>query len=130
MEFRTRPSFQEIANKPNQQINYVMMKGDKKNFGFKKVTNKILNQSLSELMKLHEYFEAKTQHSQRARDINEINRLKNQNLYAHEYERIKNYLDTTVVGPVETKRLKERKEAIKAMGQREKTKYDELLNGK
>jgi len=36
MEFRTRPTSQEIANKPNKQINYVSMKGDK-NFGFKKV---------------------------------------------------------------------------------------------
>ena len=128
MEFRKSPSFEQIANKPNQQINYVMMKGDKKNFGFKKVKNKILNQSLSELMKLHEYFEAKKQHSQRARDINEINRLKNQNLYAHEYERIKNYLDTTVVDPVEAGRLEKCKKDIKAMSERQKTKYDELLN--
>ena len=133
MEFRKRPSFQEISNRgPDNQINYVMMKGDKKNYGFKKVKNKIMDQSLDQLMKLHEYFEAKKQHSQRARDINEINRLKNQNLYAHEYERIKNYLDTTVVGPVETKRLKDRINDIKAMGEKErqKSKYDELLNGK
>lgn len=129
MEFRTRPSFEHIAHKPNKEINYVSMKGDK-NFGFKKVQKKIMNESLAELMKLNDYFKAKKQRVQHARDLNEINRLKNQNLYAHEYERIKNYLDTNVAGPSEVKRLEERKTAIKAMGQREKTKYDELLHGK
>ena len=131
MEFRTRPTFQHIANKPNKHIDFVVMKGaDKTNFGFSKVKNKILNQSLSELMKLHEYFEAKKQHAQNKRDQNEIKRLKNQNLYHHEYERINNYLDTTVVDPVEAGRLEKRKKDIKAMGERPKSKYDELLNGK
>ena len=54
MEFRTRPSFQAIANKPNKHINYVVMKGDNKNFGFKKVQKKIMNESLAELMKLND----------------------------------------------------------------------------
>ena len=133
MEFRKRPSFQEISDRgPNNQINYVMMKGDKKNFGFKKVQKKIMNQSLDELMKLNNYFKAKQQRTKQIRDLNEINRLKNQNLYAREYERIKNYLDTTVVGPVEAGRLEERKKDIKAIGEKErqKSKYDELLNGK
>ena len=49
--------------------------------------------------------------------------------YHHEYERIQTYLDTTVVDPVEAGRLEQRKNDIKAMGVRQKTKYDELLNG-
>ena len=90
----------------------------------------ILNQSLSELMNLNEHFKAKRQRMQHIRDMNELKRLKNQNVYHHEYERIKNYLDTTVVDPVEAGRLEQRKKDIKAMGVRQKTRYDELLNGK
>ena len=67
---------------------------------------------------------------QNIRDMDEMRILKNQILYHHEYERIKNYLDTTVVDPVETGRLQERIKHIKAMGERPKSKYDELLNGK
>jgi len=89
-----------------------------------------MNQSLAELMKLNDYFKAKKQRMHHQRDINELNRLKNQNLYANEYERIKNYLDTSTVSPAEVKRLNERKDIIKTMGQREKTKYDEFLDGK
>ena len=92
---------------------------------------KILNQSLSQLMLLNDHFKAKKEHRQSIRDVNEAKRLKNQNLYHHEYERIKNYLDTTVVDPVEAGRLESRKKEIMAMaGERKKTKYDELLNGK
>ena len=62
--------------------------------------------------------------------MNENKRLKNLNLYHHEYARIKNYLDTAVVDPVETGRLEHRKKEIQAMvGERKKTKYDELLTG-
>ena len=89
---------------------------------------KILDQSMAELIRLNEYFKAKKQHKQNIRDFNEAKRLKNQNLYHHEYERIKNYLDTTVVNPVEAGRLENRKKEILAMaGERKKTKYDELL---
>ena len=63
--------------------------------------------------------------------MNEAKRLKNTNLYHREYARIKNYLDTTVVDPVEAGRLENRKKEILAMaGERKKTKYDDLLNGK
>ena len=48
----------------------------------------------------------------------------------HECNRIKTYLDTTVVDPVEAGRLENRKKQIKAMGQREKTSYAEFSNGK
>ena len=92
---------------------------------------KILNQSMAELMRLNDHFKAKKEHRQNIRNENEAKRLKNQNLYHHEYERIKNYLDTTVVNPVEAGRLENRKKEILAMaGERKKTKYDELLNGK
>ena len=91
---------------------------------------KILNQSLSQLMLLNDHFKAKKEHRQNIRNENEAKRLKNQNLYHHEYERIKNYLDTSVVDPVEVGRLESRKKGILAMGERKKTKYDELLNGK
>ena len=60
--------------------------------------------------------------------MNEAKRLKNQNLYHHEYERIKNYLDTTVIDPVEASRLEQRKNEIKAMAERKPNKYDELIN--
>ena len=93
-----------------------------------RLQRKILNQSLSELMKLNDHFKAKQQRMQHIRDANEMKRLKNQNLYMNEYERIKNYLDTTVVDPVEAGRLEQRKKDIKAMGVRQKTRYDELLN--
>ena len=83
------------------------------------------------MIKLNEHFKAKKLNRQSVRDLNEAKRLKNQNLYAHEYERIKNYLDTTVIDPVETKRLEDRKKELMAMaGERKKTKYDDLLNGK
>ena len=60
--------------------------------------------------------------------MNEAKRLKNAYLYHHEYERIKNYLDTTVVDPVEAGRLESRKKELMAMtGGRKKTIYDELL---
>jgi len=140
MGFRTKPSFHKIATKPNKLIDYVTLSGGHKNFGFKKVVkptqderlkNKILNESLAQLISLHEHFQAKRDHRQSVRDLNEAKRLKNQNLYAHEYERIKNYLDTTVIDPVETKRLEDRKKELMAMaGERKKTKYDDLLNGK
>ena len=53
--------------------------------------------------------------------MNEAKRLKNQILYYHEYERIKNYLDTTVVDPIEAGRLESRKKEIMAMvGDRKK----------
>ena len=43
----------------------------------------------------------------------------------------KKYLDTAVVDPAEAGRLESRKKEIMAMtGERKKTKYDELLNGK
>ena len=62
---------------------------------------------------------------------NEAKRLKHENVYHHEYARIKNYLDTTVIDPIESGRLEERKKEILAMaGDRKQTKYDELLNGK
>jgi len=96
-----------------------------------RLETKILNQSMAELMRLNDHFIAKKEHRQNIRDINEAKRLKNANLYHHEYERIKNYLDTTVVDPVEAGRLESRKKEIMAMtGGRTKTKYDELLNGK
>ena len=74
----------------------------------------------------------KKQRMQNIRDANEAKRLKDLNLYHHEYARIKNYLDTTVIDPVETSRLEERKKEILKMkdGGRNKTKYDELLKGK
>ena len=96
-----------------------------------RLETKILNQSMSELMRLNDHFKAKKERRQNIRDINEAKRLKNENLYHHEYERIKNYLDTTTVDPVEAGRLESRKKDIMAMaGERKKTKYDELLNGK
>ena len=138
--FRTKPSFHKIATKPNKLIDYVTLSGGPKNFGFKKVVkptqderlkNKILNESLAQLISLNEHFQAKRDQRQSIRDVNEAKRLKNQNLYHHEYERIKNYLDTTVVDPVEAGKLENRKKEILAMaGERKKTKYDELLNGK
>ena len=86
---------------------------------------------MAELIKLNEHFKAKKQRRQNIRDENEAKRLKNLNLYHHEYERIKNYLDTTTVDPVEAGKLENRKKEILAMaGERKKTKYDELLNGK
>ena len=86
---------------------------------------------MSELIRLNDYFKAKKNRIQSIRDINEAKRLKNQNLYSHEYERVKKYLDTTVVNPVEAGRLKTRKKEILAMANDgKKTKYDELLNGK
>jgi hypothetical protein len=127
--FRTKPSFHEIAAKPNKLIDYVTLSGGPKNFGFKKVVkptqderlkNKILNESLAQLISLHEHFQAKRDHRQSVRDLNEAKRLKNQNLYAHEYERIKNYLDTTVIDPVETKRLEDRKKELMAMASERK----------
>ena len=93
-----------------------------------RLKNKILNESLAQLISLHEHFQAKRDHRQSVRDLNEAKRLKNQNLYAHEYERIKNYLDTTVIDPVETKRLEDRKKELMTMAsERKKTIYDELL---
>ena len=74
-----------------------------------RLQRKLLNQSLSESMKLNEHVKAKKQRMQNIRDMNEMKRLKNQNLYMNEYERIKNYLDTTVVDPVEAGRLEKRK---------------------
>ena len=136
--FRVRPSFKKIASKPNQTIDYPKISNGSRNYGFKKVAkqthndnfkNKILNESLAELIRLNEHFNTKKEHRQSIRDMNEAKRLKNQNLYHHEYQRIKNYLDTTVVDPVEAGRLEERKREIKAMVERKPTKYDELLNG-
>ena len=73
---------------------------------------------------------AKKDHRQSIRDMNETKRLNNLNLYHHEYARIKKYLDIAVVDPVEAGRLEHRKKEIQAMvGERKKTKYDELLNG-
>ena len=93
-----------------------------------RLETKILNQSMAELMRLNDHFKAKKVHRQNIRDENEAKRLKNANLYHHEYERIKNYLDTTVIDPVETKRLEDRKKELMAMAsERKKTIYDELL---
>ena len=66
-----------------------------KNIKYKKPSSKerfetkILNQSMAELIKLNDHFKAKKQHRQNIRDMNETKRLKNANLYHHEYERIK-----------------------------------------
>ena len=80
---------------------------------------------------MNDHFKTKKEHRQSVRDMNEAKRLKNANLYHHEYERIKNYLDTTTVDPVEAGKLENRKKEILAMtGERKKTKHDELLNGK
>ena len=138
--FRVRPSFKKIASKPNKIIDYVKISNGigSRNYGFKKVAiptqhenfiNKSLNEPLAELIRLNEHFNTKKEHRQSIRDINEAKRLKNQNLYHHEYQRIKNYLDTTAVDPVEAGRREERKREIKAMVERKPTKYDELLNG-
>mgnify|MGYP000152917312 CR=1 FL=1 len=90
---------------------------------------KILDQSMAELIRLNEYFKAKKQHKQNIRDFNEAKRLKNQNLYHHEYERIKNYLESAVVHPHEIERLEKRKkEILVTSAKRSPTKYDELLN--
>lgn len=135
-DFRVNPSFKKIASKPNKQIDYInISNGSVRNYGFKKVTkptqsenfkNKLLNESFAQLMKLNEHFNSKKEHRQSIRDMNEAKRLKNQNLYHHEYERIKNYLDTTVIDPVEAGRLEKRKMEIKDMV-RKPTKYDELI---
>ena len=67
--FGTRPSFKKIASTPNKEIDYITISGGgPKNFGFKKVVkptqderlkNKILNESIAELIKLNEYFQTK-----------------------------------------------------------------------
>ena len=96
-----------------------------------KLKNTIMDESLSELIKLNDYFKAKRNRIEHLKHMNDMKRLQNQNLYHHEYNRIKNYLDTTVIDPVEASRLLERQKQIKTMGsERQKTKYDELLNGK
>ena len=86
----------------------------------------MLNASLAELIRLNEHFITKKKHRESIRDMNEAKRLNNQNLYHHEYERIKNYLDTTVVDPVEASRIEKRKMEIKDMVKKP-NKYDELI---
>ena len=96
-----------------------------------KLKNKIMDESLSELIKLNDYCKAKRNRIEHLKHMNDMKRLQNQNVYHHEYNRIKNYLDTTVIDPVEAGRLLERQKQSKAVGsERQKSKYDELLNGK
>ena len=94
---------------------------------------RLLNNSFEQLLKLHEYFKDKRERKANIQEQNRIKELKNTNLYHHEYNRIKNYLDTSVISPAEVERLEHRTHEVKQIISdnpefRRKSKYDELLN--
>ena len=49
-----------------------------------------MDESLSELIKINDYFKAKRNRIEHLKHMNEMKRLQNQNLCHHEYNRIKN----------------------------------------